>query len=148
MKNDSKNAFYIYRDEVWKADDKNLRFFKLSSPQETKGYPTILPDELDLFIEIKPNPETYQKDSPQEKLYRIITDTATVIFLNKESFNDISANVLNYLMEIEEWERMCVVRDIKRFYDYNKKKKWSEIEDFIKKHDKNNSAAKDEGSHT
>lgn len=138
-----KSKFYLKEDKVWKADDKNVKFINLTNPDEEISYTSIHPDELERFVEIVPNPETYHKDAPQEKLYRVITDVSTVIFLNEQSFKDISSNVLSYLMKIEEWERMCVVRDIGKYYQYHKSKKKNEIDNFIKNHDK--SAAKDEG---
>lgn len=129
-----KNKFYLHEGEVWKSDDSNLRFFKLADPDVVRKYAEMSPDLVESFVEITPNPETYHKDHPQEKLYRIITDTSTVIFLNEDSFRDISANVSSYLQEIEEWERMCVVRDIRKFYLVNLQKRRSQIEEEIKKH--------------
>lgn len=131
-----KNKFFLYEGETWEADEKNLRFVKLSDPEVVMHYPSMHPDLLDKFAEIVPNQETYVRNAPKEKLYRVITDTSTVIFLNEDSFRDISANVLNYLQEIEEWERMCVVRDVGKFYRRNRDKRKSEIEDYIKHHNK------------
>ena len=131
-----KNKFYLHEGEVWKSDDKNLRFFKLADPDAVMKYAGMSPDMIDRFEEITPNPETYRKDAPKEKLYRIITDTSTVIFLNEDSFHDISGNVSAYLQETEEWERMCVVRDIGKFYLANLQKRKAEIEKQIKLHEK------------
>lgn len=139
-----KSKFYLREDKVWSADDKNVKFVNLAEPEQTISYTSLHPDELEKFVEIVPNPENFNKDAPQEKLYRVITDVSTVIFLNEQSFKDISSNVLAYLMEIEEWERMCVVRDIGKYYLYHKNKKKTEIENFIRKHDKDRSAAKGE----
>ena len=131
-----KNKFYLHEGEVWKSDDSKLRFVKVSDPEQVVKYVSMKPDLVDRFVEIKPSQDTYVKDAPQEKLYRVITDVTTVIFLNEDSFRDISANVLNYLQEIEEWERMCVVRDVGKFYRRNRDKRKSEIEDYIKHHNK------------
>ena len=131
-----KNKFYLHEGEVWKSDDKNLRFFKLADPDAVIKYAGMSPDMIDRFEEITTNPETSRKDAPKEKLYRIITDTSTVIFLNEDSFHDISANVSAYLQEMEEWERMCVVRDIGKFYLRNFQKRKTEIEKQIKLHEK------------
>ncbi len=136
-----KSKFYLREDKVWSADDKNVKFVNLAEPEQSISYTSLHPDELDKFVEIVPNPESYVRNAPQEKLYRVVTDLSTVTYLTEQSFKDISANVLAYLMEIEEWERMCVVRDIGKYFVYHKSKKKSEIEDFIRKHDRNRSAA-------
>lgn len=131
-----KAKFYLYENETWFADDKRLCFTKLSDPETSMHYTSVHPDTLESFVEIVPNDETHNRNLPQEKLFRVITDLSTVIFLSPESFSDISGNVLTYLGEIEEWERMCIVRDIGKFYEHHRLKKRSRIEDFIRQHDK------------
>lgn len=135
-----KSSFYLYQDEVWRSDNGNLCFRKVSDPEKVLKYASLTPDQVDEFVEIKPNPATYIKNAPQEKLYRIITDIPTVEFLNEESFQSISSNVSDYLQEIEEWERMSIVRDVKKFYLASRMKRNNTIEEEIRKHDK--SAAK------
>lgn len=131
-----KNRFYLYEGEVWKSDDKNLRFVNVSDPTKVVDYVSMNPDAAERFVEVKHNQDNYVKDAPQEKLYRVITDTTTVIFLNEDSFRDISRNVSAYLQEIEEWERMCVVRDIGKFYHAHRLRRKVEIEDYVKHHNK------------
>lgn len=138
-----KSKFYLHEGEVWKSEDANLRFVKVSDPEQVVKYVSMKPDLVDGFVEIKPGRDTYVKDAPQEKLYRVITDTTTVIFLNEDSFHDISANVSAYLQEIEEWERMCVIRDIGKLYLGQRRKKKAEIEDYIKHHNKTAANRKD-----
>lgn len=130
------DKFYLYEGETWVGDDKKLRFRKVSDPETTMQYTSIHPDTLDGFSEIVPNPDTYQKNHPQEKLFRVVADLSTVIFLSDQSFSDISRNVLNYLGEIEEWERMCIVRDIGKYYSSHQSKRKAMIDDFIRQHDK------------
>jgi hypothetical protein len=131
-----KTKFYLYEGEVWKSNDRSLRFVNVSDPEKVVKYASANPDTVERFVEVKPNQDTYVKDAPQEKLYRVLTDTSTVIYLNEESFRDISKNVSAYLQEIEEWERMCVIRDIAKFYHAQRLKKKAEIEDYIKHHNK------------
>lgn len=138
-----KNKFYLHEGEVWKSDDSKLRFVKVSDPEQVIKYVSMKPELVDRFVEIKPSQDTYVKDAPQEKLYRVITDVTTVIFLNEDSFRDISANVSAYLQEIEEWERMCVIRDIGKFYLAQRQKRKAEIEDYIKHHNKTAANRKD-----
>lgn len=132
----TKGKLYLYEGKVWRSDDKMLNFTSLSEPDKVIKYTSLHPDQEELFKEIVPNEATYVRDSPQERLYRVLTDLSTVIFLNEDSFRDISKNVLAYLEEIEEFERMCVVRDITEFYTNNRKKRNAEIDNYVKKHDK------------
>lgn len=130
------NRFYIYEGETWLADEKGLRFIRVSDLETIKSYTSIDPDSLDKFVEVKPNKDTFNKNAPKEKLYRVITDMTTMLFLSEDSFTDISRNVLDYLQEIEEWERMCVVRDVGKYYWNYREKRKARIEEQIKKHDR------------
>ena len=139
----AKGKFYLYEGKVWRSDDSLLNFVSVSEPDNKLKYASLHPDQEEQFKEIVPNEATYVRFAPQERLYRVLTDMSTVIFLNEDSFRDISRNVLNYLMKIEEWERMCVVRDVGKYYESYKKAKNEEISNFIKGHDK--PAAKNNG---
>jgi hypothetical protein len=80
-----KTKFYLYEGEVWKSDDRSLRYVNVSDPEKVVKYASADPNTVERFVEVKPGQATYVKDAPQEKLYRVLTDTSTVIYLNEES---------------------------------------------------------------
>lgn len=130
------SKFYLYDGETWIPDDKRMRFVKLSDRSESVAFTSLDPDSLEKFVEVVHDPKSYVRNSPKEKLYRVITDIHTVSFLSEDSFRDISRNVLNYLQEREEWERMCVIRDMGKYYWRYRENKTALIDEEIRKHDK------------
>lgn len=131
-----KSKFYLIEGKVWMTDDRKLKFVSVSDPERKIDYTSMDPDTAQSMKEIVPSPDTFVKDAPQERLYRILTDLSTVKFLNEDSFRDVSGKVRAYLEEIEEWERMCLIRDISEFYNENRRKRKEEIDGFLKKNDK------------
>lgn len=131
------SKFYLYNDKVYIEDKKGLRFIPISNPKEIVKFVDLSPDEAEKFIEIKPNENSQHSKSAPEKLYKIVTDLKTVFFLTPDSFENICKQVNKYLMEIEDFERMAVVRDICIFFKNKMEKIKIEVDDIIKGYEKN-----------
>ena len=127
-----KSTFYLYKGEVYYEDRKKFNFVNVKNPQISISYVSMNPDEVDEFKEIIPSTQAKPYRSAPEKLYRIITDVTTVIYLTEDSFSNISKQVNEYLNDIEDYERMCVTRDIAFFYKLEREKKKAQIDDHIK----------------
>lgn len=127
-----KYNYYLYDGETYYEDKKNLKFISVKDPNISISYCTLHPDEVDRFKEILPNEKAKAYRTAPEKLYRILTDIKTVMYLTEDSFFNISKQVNGYLEEIEDYERMCVIRDIDFFYKEQRLKKKAQIDDYIK----------------
>jgi hypothetical protein len=128
-----KNKVYYLKDGiVYYEDKKSLHFISVKNPEIKISYVAMDPDEVDTYKEIVPSPQAKPYRSAPEKLFRVLTDINTVIYLTEESFSNISRQVNNYLNDIEDYERMCILRDISIFYQEQRKKKKAQIEDYIK----------------
>jgi hypothetical protein len=127
-----KFTYYLYKGETYYDDYKKLRFISVKNPDVFISYISMHPDEVDKFIEVEPNQRAKPYRSAPEKLFRVITDLTTVIYLTQETFDNLSKQLNSYLSDIEDYERMCVMRDVAEYYKIETSKKKAEIEDYIK----------------
>lgn len=127
-----KYNYYLYNGEVFYTDNKNIKFVSVKNPEHTISYSDLDPDELDKFKEIVPCENAKHYRTAPEKLYRVMTDLTNVLYLTEDSFLNLFNQVNNYLEGIEDYERMCVLRDVESFYYLQQKLRKSEIEDRIK----------------
>jgi hypothetical protein len=125
-------TFYLYNGSSYYEDTKKLSFIKVSDPTIELSYISMHPDEVDKFTEVVPGTGSKQYRSIHEKMYRNLTNMSSVIYLTEETFNNVYTKTKNYLNSIEDYERMCVVRDVKEYYNDQISKKKSQIEDYIK----------------
>lgn len=132
----SKFKFYLKEGTVYYDDKKNLRFVAVKNPEIFIPYNSLYPDEVDIFKEIDASSNALHYRTAPEKLLRILTDMRTVMYLTEDSFLNISKQVNKYLEDIEDYERMCIIRDIKDYFYYQNSKKKAQIEDYIKHHNK------------
>lgn len=128
--------FYINEGKSFYADNKKLKYICVSDPEIIHDFTKITPEENERFVEVKRAEGSKSVNSVEEKLYRVLCDINTVGFFNEETFDGISQKVSRYLSDIEDWERMCVLRDIGLYYKKSRSKKSTEIESFIKSHEK------------
>lgn len=124
--------YFLYEGDAYYEDKKKLKFVNVKDPSVTISYVSLHPDDLERFKEILPNDRAKPYRSAQEKLYRVMSDLSNVIYLTEDSFENLMKKLFKYLESIEDYERMCVLRDIKEFYLKQKSKKKAEIEDYIK----------------
>ena len=132
----SRFKFYLKEGTVYYNDKKNLRFVAVKNPDIFISYVSLDPEEVDAFKEIDANSNALHYITAPEKLLRILTDMRTVMYLTEDSFLNISKQVNKYLEDIEDYERMCIIRDIKDYFYYQNSKKKAQIEDYIKHHNK------------
>jgi len=132
----SKFIFYLKDGIVYYDDKKNLRFVAVKNPDIFVSYVSMDPDEVDTYNEIEASPNALHYRTAPEKLLRILTDMGTVMYLTEESFINIFKQVNNYLSEIEDYERMCIIRDVQEYFKLQNSRKKAEIEDYIKHHNK------------
>lgn len=132
----SRFKFYLKEGTVYYDDKKNLRYVAVKSPEIFMPYVSLDPEEVDTFKQIEVNPNALHYRTAPEKLLRILTDMRTVMYLTEDSFLNISKQVNKYLEDIEDYERMCIIRDIKDYFYYQNSKKKAQIEDYIKHHNK------------
>lgn len=130
------DMFYLYKGEAWLCNNSNMIMFNVADPSITLDYHSLPPEEASSFTEIKSPKDPYVRKLQPEKLYRIITDTYTSTYLEKNSFEEIYSNVYDYLQETEQYERLCLIRDVRKFYLKFQEKRQIEIENQIKKFDK------------
>jgi hypothetical protein len=123
---------------VYYEDTKKLSFIKVSDPSVELSYVSMHPDEVEKFIEVVPGTGSKQYRSIPEKLYRNLTNMSTVIYLTDETFENLFKKLNNYFNSIEDYERMCVLRDVAEYYYSQISKKKSEIDDYIKHFNKKN----------
>lgn len=135
MKN---RVFYLKDGDVYYEDKKNFNFVSVKNPDIKIPYVSMSPDEVETYKEIISVEQAKPYRSAPEKLFRILTDMNTVIYLTEDSFQNISKQVNNYLNDIEDYERMCIIRDISHFYEEQRKKKRAQIDDYIKHFNKIN----------
>lgn len=128
--------FYLYEGETYYENKKTLKFISVKNPKVVISFTSLNPDEVDNFKEILPNENSKSFRSAEEKFYRVLTDIKSVMYLTDESFANITKQVINYLNGIEDYERMCVIRDIKYLFEELKRTKQAEIQDYIKHHNK------------
>lgn len=131
-----KYNYYLYKSEVYYEDNKKLKFISLKNPEVEISYSNLEPDEIDEFKQILPGENAQHYRTPPEKLYRVMSDLTNVVYLTEDSFINLSKQVNSYLEGIEDYERMCVMRDIKVYYYLQQKLKKAEIEDRIKHYNK------------
>lgn len=129
MKN---RVFYLKDGDVYYEDKKNLNFVSVKNPDIKISYISMHPDEVETYKEIVSVSQAKPYRSAPEKLFRVLTDLNTVIYLTEDSFYNISKQVNGYLNDIEDYERMCILRDITFYYEEQRKKKKAQIEDYIK----------------
>jgi len=129
MKN---RVFYLRDDVVYYEDKKNFNFVSVKNPDIKISYISMNPDEVEKFKEIISVEKARPYRSAPEKLFRVLIDINTVIYLTEDSFYNISKQVNNYLNDIEDYERMCILRDISILYEEQRKKKKAQIDDYIK----------------
>ena len=132
----SRFIFYLKDGVVYYDDKKKLRFVAVKNPDIFISYVSLDPEEVDAFKEIDANSNALHYRTAPEKLLRILTDMRTVMYLTEDSFLNISKQVNKYLEDIEDYERMCIIRDIKEYFYYQNSKKKAQIEDYIKHHNK------------
>lgn len=131
-----KYNYYLYEGDTYYEDKKGLKFVNVKDPSITISYVSIHPDDLERFKEILPNDRSKPYRSAPEKLYRVMSDLTNVIYLTEDSFGNLIKRLNKYLESIEDYERMCVLRDVKEFYNSQISKKKSEIQDYIKHYNK------------
>lgn len=127
-----KYAYYLYDGDTYYEDKKTLKFINVKDPTITISYVSMDPDEVEKFKEVLPNERSKPYRTADEKLFRVITDISTVIYLTKDSFDSLVKKTNKYLQSIEDYERMCVLRDVVEYYILQNTKKRSQIEDYIK----------------
>jgi hypothetical protein len=132
----SRFIFYLKDGVVYYDDKKNLRFVAVKNPDIFVSYVSMDPDEVDTYKEIDASSNALHYRTAPEKLLRILTDMGTVMYLTEESFINIFKQVNNYLSEIEDYERMCIIRDVQEYFKLQNSRKKAEIEDYIKHHNK------------
>ena len=130
----SRFKFYLKDGVVYYDDKKNLRFVAVKNPDIFVSYVSMDPDEVDTYKEIDASSNALHYRTAPEKLLRILTDMRTVMYLTEDSFLNVSKQVNKYLEDIEDYERMCIIRDIKEYFFLQNSKKKAEIEDYIKHH--------------
>lgn len=128
--------YYLKEGKTYYNDNNKLKYVCVSNPELTFDFAKLSPDETEGFVEVKNASWSKPQNSVEEKLYRVLTDIATITFLNDETFDAMFKRISEYLMEIEDWERMCVLRDVESYYRQSRGRRKSEIDDFIKTHDK------------
>lgn len=128
--------FYLREGKTYYNDNKRLKYVCISDPDLVFDFTKLSPDEQDGFVEVKNASWSKPHNSVEEKLYRVLTDIFTIMFLNEETFDAMFKRISDYLSEIEDWERMCVMRDLNTYYRSKRGKRKSEIDDFIKTHEK------------
>jgi hypothetical protein len=133
-----KYIFYLYKGDTYYDDRKKFSFVSVKNPEFLISYISMDPDELEEFKEIEPSSQSKPYRSAAEKLFRNMTDLSSVIYLTQETFVNLMRQLNNYLQEIEDYERMCVLRDVTELYYVENSKKKSEIEDYIKHFNKLN----------
>lgn len=127
-----KYAYYLYDGDTYYEDKKTLKFINVKDPTITISYVSMDPDEVEKFKEVLPNERSKPYRTADEKLFRVLTDISTVIYLTKDSFDSLVKKTNKYLQSIEDYERMCVLRDVVEYYILQNTKKRSQIEDYIK----------------
>lgn len=134
-----KNRIYYLKDGIVYYDDyKNLNFVSVKNHEIKIPYVSMDPDEVDSYKEIVPSPQAKPYRSAPEKLFRVLTDLTSVIYLTEDTFKNLSGQINNYLNEIEDYERMCIIRDVTEFYYSQINKKKAQIDDYIKHFNKLN----------
>lgn len=128
--------YYLKEGKTYYNDNKKLKYVCVSDPEITFDFARLSPDENEGFVEVKNSSCSKPQNSVEEKLYRVLTDITTITFLNDETFDAMFKRISGYLAEIEDWERMCVLRDVELHYRRARGKRKSEIDDFIKTHEK------------
>ena len=131
-----KFVFYLYKGDVFYEDNKKLKFVSVKNPEVTISFADLSPDELEEFKQVIPSEQAKHYRTPPEKLYRVLTELTNVLYLTEDSFINLSNQINNYLEEFEDYERMCVMRDIKEYYYLQQKLKRAQIEDRIKHYNK------------
>lgn len=127
-----KYTYYLYDGDTYYEDKKTLKFISVKDPSITISYVSLHPDVLDKFKEILPNDRSKPYRSVSEKLFRVMTDLTNVIYLTEDSFKNLTRKTNEYLEEIEDYERMCIMRDVEEFYKLQTSKKKAQIDDYIK----------------
>ena len=132
------NKFYLntITQKVYCEDKKKMQFVSLQNPEDVIKFVNLLPDEAEEFKEILPSNYSKGRNSMEERLFRIITDITTILFLTQDSFLNITKQVNKYLLQIEDYERICIVRDITTYYLNKKNERNTEIKDYINKQNK------------
>lgn len=128
--------YYLKEGKAYYNDNKKLKYVCVSNPDLVFDFTKLSPEENDAFVEVKNASWAKPSNSVEEKLYRVLTDVTTITFLNEETFDAMFKRISQYIMEIEDWERMCVLRDVESYYRDSRGNRKSKINDFIKSHDK------------
>lgn len=127
-----KYTFYLYKGFTYYEDTKKLSFVKVSDPSVVISYVSMDPDEVDKFREISPSLNAKAYRSIPEKIYRNLTNMSAVCYLTEYTFENLMKKLNKYMKEIEDYERMCVLRDVTEFYKNQTANKKAEIQDYIK----------------
>lgn len=127
-----KYNFYLYKGSAYYEDTKKLCFVSVVNQDINISYVSIEPDELEKFQEVSPSPNAKAYRSIPEKIYRNLTNMSAVCYLTEDTFKNLTKKLNNYLRDIEDYERMCVLRDVTEFYYIQNTKKKAEIQDYIK----------------
>jgi hypothetical protein len=129
--------FFKKYDNIYYEDRKNMKFVLVKDPTQIIDFCNIHPDEANLFVKIHPLPNSQSRNSTLEKKYRIFVDLHTVVHLTPDTVENLSKILIDYLLEIEDYSRLCVVRDVKFYYEFIQEKKDKAIREALKKSQKN-----------
>lgn len=133
----NKINFFKREDNIYYEDRKNLKFVLVKDPTQIIDMCDINPDEANLFIRIHPLPNSDPRNYTTEKKYRIFVDLNTVVHLTPDTVEKLSTLLTDYLLEIEDYDRLCIVRDIKIYYEFEQNRKDKVIRETLKKSQKN-----------
>lgn len=132
----NKTNFFKKDDNIYYEDKKNLKFILVKDPNQVIDFCNIHPDEAALFVRVLPVANSESRNSLFEKKYRIFTDLNTIVHLTPETIESMSKLLIDYLLQVEDFDRLCIVRDVVAYYEFEQERKDQAIKEALKKSQK------------
>ncbi len=128
-----KIKFVVFEELVYYENNKTKEYILVKDPTVKIKFTET---NRELFKEVQVSNNALPKNSQEETLYRVLADINTIIFYAEDTVQNMFEKTTNYLTEIQDFERLCVVRDIKAYYDRDRKNYNLLIKEVVNKNQK------------
>lgn len=133
----NKTNFYKKDDNIYYEDKKNLKFVLVKDPTQVIDFVNIHPSEAESFKRVFPSTNSQSRNSTNERIYRTFSDLSTIVYMTPETIVNLSKLLREYLIEIEDYDRLCIVRDVVAYYEFEQNRKDQAIKEALKKSQRN-----------